>query len=145
MVPQLELREPADRERIRSAQSRLVVRLTEPALPKRLGDKLHRFKTLRHKAVHWLAPVPAEATEELLEYLRTLLLEGIPPAVERLTGGETPASLSTWIERLQAAARGSVPAACQPLLTQALRDRVSICEDGRPARHAGGDSREAEA
>lgn len=84
-----------------------------------------RFAELRHKAVHWLAPVPVELAVQLRSYLCTICLELVPPAVEDLiAAGEDRAELSPWLERLNAAAEGSVADQCQPLSYQELENRL---------------------
>ena len=65
---------------------------------------LGRYSNLRNKAVHWMAPVPAEMTLELLSFFRKLLREVLPPSVEELKqslSGEEGKRLDRWTATLQ--------------------------------------------
>jgi CRISPR-associated protein (Cas_Cas02710) len=83
-------------------------------------QKLASFTDLRHKAVHWLAPVPWETALDLLRYYRTVLGELIPLITAHLRA--EPAldvaareRLDSWERRLLAAAQGRIPEDCEPL------------------------------
>ncbi len=95
------------------------------------GDHLDTFTKLRHKAVHWLAPVPEEMARRLLEYYRTVLKQLIPLVVAHLREDATELDpvarerLDDWEQRLLEAAEGRIPEDCKPLSYRQVRDRVS--------------------
>jgi hypothetical protein len=84
--------------------------------------RLRTFSELRHKAVHWLAPVPRESAASLLSYYRLVLQKIVPPAAAHLQedapelSPEARQRLGAWEERLLEAAAGRIPADCMPLL-----------------------------
>jgi hypothetical protein len=130
-LDRLDLRPDSDPGRIRAALLRLRVGFPEAAIPKKLGEGgLWRFRDLRHKAVHWLAPVPPQRAEALRAYLCTLLRETFPAALKRLSAGSPSAALAEWSDRLVRAAEGEIPAECRPLLTRDLDERVSSLAGG---------------
>lgn len=129
-LDRLDLHADCDPGRIRSALLRLCVGFPEAAIPKKLGEGLWRFRDLRHKAVHWLAPVPPQRAEALRAYLCTLLRETVAPALERLSDGSRSAALAEWSDRLVRGAEGEIPAECRPLLTRDLDERVSSLAGG---------------
>ena len=90
-----------------------------PLLNKKL--KLHRYSKLRHKATHWVAPVPEQTALDLRDLLVQTLEVLIPPIVEARIGSATPsladleiARLRRWQGRLLAAARGEAVPECEP-------------------------------
>lgn len=110
--------------------------LEAPPLPKAVlreifeaedeGQGLRHFSDLRHKAVHWLAPVPREESARLLKYYGSVLHKLIPPILAHLREDATELdaaarrSLDEWEERLLAAAAGEIRGDCQPLSYAAL-------------------------
>lgn len=117
------------------------IRLPEPALP---GDLLSRlftssgnetvhlgtFTTLRNKAVHWLAPVPEEIAQKLLQYYRTVLKAMIPQVVDALRDDQLDEEgfrrLTEWASRLLATADARIPEDCRPLTYSEILARVTV-------------------
>ncbi|HET9211217.1 MAG TPA: hypothetical protein VFR03_12500 [Thermoanaerobaculia bacterium] len=102
--------------------------LAGPALPPAVAEvlvgkkgeiRLWSFSDLRHKAVHWLAPVPVSWAEKLLQYYRTVLKALIPAVTSRLREDgldtEVRERLDEWEARLLAAAEGRIADDCKPL------------------------------
>jgi hypothetical protein len=95
---------------------------------KELQVKQKEFSDLRHKAVHWMAPVPKASGMGLLKFYESVLQQLIPQVVAHLrengTELDAPARdrLDEWEGRLLAAVAGSIPADCTPLTYLELRD-----------------------
>jgi hypothetical protein len=118
-----------------------TVSLAAPVFPREVDGNLFKgkggaaslfsFSELRHKAVHWLAPVPEDMARRLLQYYRTVLKELVPLVVAHLREDATdldPAArerLDDWERRLLEAADGRIPEDCKPLLYRQVRDLVS--------------------
>jgi hypothetical protein len=113
----------------------------------RLWDERRRFSDLRHKAVHWLAPVPPERAGELLDYYRRVLHAVVPLVVTRVEEQSVGApadsaarrSAHRTTERARAlleAADGSIPASYRPLPFDQARAAASTAAGGGTAAEA---------
>jgi hypothetical protein len=116
-----------------------TVSLAAPAIPKEVyarvfkgaggALKLGSFSTIRHKAVHWLAPVPKDAAMSLLKYYRSVLLELVPVVTAHLRTDAPELEMAArqrlddWEARLLAAAAGTISEDCQPLSYERLTPR----------------------
>jgi hypothetical protein len=119
------------------------IRLPEPALPEALNASLFEgageegihfstFNMLRHKAVHWLAPVPAEMAEKLLRYYRAVLQGLIPHVIHSVREDEPDEELrdrlDEWEQRLLDAAGGRIADDCRPWSYRAVKERVTLAQ-----------------
>lgn len=92
-------------------------------------DGLGTFTELRHKATHWLAPVPQDFAVRLLDYYREVLLQLVPwlesvPETSAVAGEAVP-HLEAWKTRLLAAAQGQILEDCVPLRYAEVKRRSS--------------------
>ncbi len=94
---------------------------------------LGRFTDLRHKATHWLAPVPVGLAREMRRFLAFALGEIVPLVAADLGGDESARGLADWQERLLAATGAEEAAGCTPLRYRQLRAILaSSAADGGP-------------
>lgn len=119
----------------RAAVPACRVSLTERLLDRQLAQALFErgsldgqegIVSLRHKAAHWLAPVPAGTALAVCRYLCELLRSGMPRALEGWgpSGDSEPdelGNLAEWTDRLLAACRGEISGDCEPLTYDQLQ------------------------
>jgi hypothetical protein len=113
----------------RRIQAEVTCRIARPFLEKVIYKRLSlgRFSDLRHKVVHWMAPVPRALVEDLKSLYGEALRQLVPMAVREFLdelGSEKGAELTAWQERMLAAAAGEIPAACPPLRFAELQARL---------------------
>lgn len=95
---------------------------------KRLGRGLIRFKGLRNKVAHWVAPVPPGEVLKLREVLTSAIGELIPLVVASRSSAPGSSQddgalseLRDWEHRLLATASGNPPADCLPPTFERLK------------------------
>ncbi|HRC85238.1 MAG TPA: hypothetical protein PK413_06500, partial [Thermoanaerobaculia bacterium] len=103
---------------------------------------LQRFRSLRNKAVHWLAPVPASTAHDLAKLFAkaaNFLLPLVSEQVERDLEGRFAElrGFREWAAYLDRAARGDVAQELRPLSFSEVAARVGLelemSEDGKGA------------